>query len=85
VLNKRITLATQEKKEQEDRVKEKTEQRTDKTQWCDDENVSYSERRQQRDDDQEVVSDAIALFNAQIRTFRKYVNTRTKGVSKAAF
>jgi len=83
VLNKRITLAQQEKKEQDERVKDKTQQREDKTQWCDDENGAYAERRQSRDDDRDVVSDAIALFNAQIRTFRKYVSKRTAGVTKA--
>lgn len=83
VLTRRINMATQEKADQETRIAEKNQQKADKTQWCNDENDSYSTRRQARDDDREVISDAIALFNSQIRLFRKYVSQRASSTSKA--
>lgn len=84
-LNKRITNATNEKAEQDTRAANKQKQHDEKLQQCDDENIQYSERRDQRDQDKEIVSQTIGLLQAKLRTFRKYVNDRLGKVEKAKF
>jgi len=45
--------------------------------------VAYAERREKRDGDREVISDAIGLLQSKLRTFRKYVSGRTDEIKKA--
>jgi rRNA maturation endonuclease Nob1 len=61
-LTKRINEATTERASQEVRRDQKQEEADARLVWCDQENVNYSERRQARGDEMEVVSDAIALL-----------------------
>jgi len=82
-LNKRISNAQYEKEEQDKRAADKQVQHDDKLTFCDDENLGYSDRRELRDNDREVVSQTIGLLQAKLRTFRKYVNDRTSKISKA--
>jgi hypothetical protein len=61
-LTKRINEATTERASQEVRRDAKQEESDARLIWCDQENKNYSERRQARGDEMEVVSDAIALL-----------------------
>jgi len=54
----------------------KNEQLTDKEDFCDAEQKAYMKRREQRNDDEQVVSQAIGLLTSQIRTLKKYINAR---------
>jgi flagellar motility protein MotE (MotC chaperone) len=82
-LNKRINAATEERKEQTERVVQKTNQYQEYLKYCDDENANYAKRRENRDNDRQVVSDAIGVFQKNLRLFRKYVADRMKNVKKA--
>nr|AWX67865.1 trichocyst matrix protein T2-A [Philasterides dicentrarchi]QEE82883.1 trichocyst matrix protein T2-A [Philasterides dicentrarchi] len=75
-LNKRIAQCQAEKADQEERFRQKTSEHEDLLQYCDDANVAYAKRRESRNDEREVVSDAIGLLQSKLRTFRQYVSER---------
>lgn len=61
-LNKRIAQCQAEKADQEERLKQKAQEHEDLLTYCDDANVAYAQRREARNDEREVVSDAIGLL-----------------------
>lgn len=71
-----------EKADLEERIEQKTEESAKLTIWCDDEASAYSTRRQARNDEMEVVSDAIALLTSKLRTLKKYVSKKVDGLEK---
>jgi hypothetical protein len=73
-----------EKADLEERIEQKTEESAKLTIWCDDEATAYSTRRQARNDEMEVVSDAIALLTSKLRTLKKYVTKKVDGLEKPA-
>lgn len=83
-LTKRINAATAEKRDTEVRRDQKQSEYNERLAYCDQENVNYSNRRQQRYDEIEVVSDAVSLLQSHLRLFRQYVNERIQGIQKAA-
>ena len=76
-LTKRINNATIERDEQYERQANKQSQYDDRYKYCEDEERGYGERRQIRDENRTVVSNAIALLTSHARTFKKYVEERT--------
>lgn len=83
-LTKRINAAKAEKHDTEVRRDQKQDEHDERLTYCDQENVNYAERRQQRDDEIEVVSDAVSLLQSHLRLFRQYVSDRLTTVHKAA-
>lgn len=81
-LTKRINMLKDEKADLEERIEQKTEESHQLTIWCDDEAAAYSTRRQARNDEMEVVSDAIALLTSKLRTLKKYVSKKVDGLEK---
>lgn len=81
-LTKRINMLKDEKADLEERIEQKTKESAELTIWCDDEATSYATRRQARNDEMEVVSDAIALLTSKLRTLKKYVSKKVDGLEK---
>lgn len=82
-LTKRINAATAERHDSEVRRDQKQTEHDERLTYCEQENDNYSHRRQSRHDEQEVVSDAVALLQSNLRLFRQYINDRLKSVTKA--
>jgi len=75
-------MLKEEKADLEERIEQKTKESAELTIWCDDEATAYSTRRQARNDEMEVVSDAIALLTSKLRTLKKYVSKKVDGLEK---
>jgi len=60
-LNKRIDNATSERDEQRERSVQKSEELTERLKWCDDEASAYADRRADRTEKLNIVSETIGL------------------------
>merc|ERR1711915_809456 len=74
VLTKRINQAQTELDEQIERLALKISQHDEREAFCDEAGRKYAKDRQDRDDQREVISDAIGLLTAKIRLLKQYVS-----------
>lgn len=81
-LSKRIKMLQEEKADQLERIEAKTEERENRKVFCDDEATAYSQRRQARTDELEVISDAIAMLLSKLRMLKKFTSKATSGLKK---
>jgi len=79
-LTKRINMLQEEKVDQQERIEQKTKEREQRKTYCDDEAAAYAKRRQSRNDEMEVVSDAIALLTQKLRMLKRYVSNKTSSI-----
>jgi chromosome segregation ATPase len=75
-LNKRISIAQDEREEQRDRSAQKNTELRERTQVCDDETDAYNRRRADRQADIDEVSECLGLVESKIRVLKQFVNQR---------
>jgi len=75
-LNKRISIATDEKDEQKERSKQKNIELQERQKACDDEADAYSARKADRQADISEVSECLGLVESKIRVLKQFVNQR---------
>jgi len=82
VLTKRINQATTEREEQVVRLEQKIAQHDERENFCDEAGKKYAHDREARDDQREIISDAIGLLTAKIRLLKRYVSDRIVNLDK---
>jgi len=75
-LNKRISIAQDERDEQTNRLKQKKTELVEREKVCDDESENYAARRSDRIEDIGIVSECIGLIESKIRILRQFVAQR---------
>lgn len=75
-LNKRISIAQDEREEQRNRSAQKSTELREREQVYDDETDAYNRRRSDRQEDIGEVSEALGLVESKVRTLKQFVNQR---------
>lgn len=75
-LNKRISIAQDERDEQRDRSAQKNTELKERQQACDDEADAYNNRRDARGEDIGEVSECLGLVESKIRVLKQFVSQR---------
>lgn len=75
-LNDRIQATNDAKSDVEQRIADKTTQRDDRRAECDEAAYDYQERRSNRDNDRQTVSDLIGIINSNMRDLKEYIALR---------
>jgi hypothetical protein len=75
-LNKRISIAQDEREEQRDRSAQKGVELREREQACDDEADAYARRKADRGADISEVSECLGLVESKIRVLKQFVNQR---------
>jgi Skp family chaperone for outer membrane proteins len=75
-LNDRLDATTNSKADVDQRIADKTEQRTDRHNECQEAAYDYQNRRNQRDADRGIVSQLISILNNNLRALREYIALR---------
>jgi len=75
-LNDRIESTNNSKADVDQRIADKTEQRNDRANECQEAAYDYGVRREQRDNDRGIVSQLIGILNNNLRALREYIALR---------